>query len=181
VSNVRNALVDRRVFDAFILSGLFSCGVLLGNVKPIQERATGYVIESPDPEHWAPVDPEILFPGMYGTAAEMAFRHKKTGATMVLHTSCRTTPEMTVPDPKALTNELFRGIPNLSLDSQSEVVLSTRKALLTKAHTKHAQQLQTLVVNDENCTYDFFYLGPTGKKEMQAFERYWKSLQFKRN
>ncbi|MFL5814630.1 MAG: hypothetical protein ACJ763_13730 [Bdellovibrionia bacterium] len=169
-----------------IMSGAsFSgCSVVVGNVKPIEEKSTEYGVmdlshTNPD---WQKLDPaktaaqseSVKEQDVSPTeVTDVAYQSKSTASIISLDSACRLAPDSLRPgaerDLKTLTDLLLLGITDVTLREERGMEVQKTPALETTIIGKlngEAMQIRTVVLKRQNCVYDLVYMS-----RPQYFER----------
>lgn len=174
-------------FIIFILSG---CGLLVGNVKPVEEKAENYGVldlslgssewkklssSSSDSKNSSPTSSEI---------SDVAFQSSHTASIISLNSSCRPSYESSSQDLKEFTKLLFMGISNISKKSERELILQELPALETTILGKlngESMMLKAVVLRKRDCVYDLMMIARPNlfQKSEGEFERFVASLRIK--
>lgn len=176
-----------------ILSLSSGCGVLIGNVKPVEEKAENYGVldlakVSPD---WTRLDPSKTLADH--TAAEetspteiadVAFQSKSTSSIISLNSACRKFPETPPQDLRTLTNLIFLGITDITLRQEEPLTIQNKPALQTTIEGKlggESMKVRSVVLRRENCIYDLVYLArpQTFEQGVHDFSQFVASLKVK--
>jgi hypothetical protein len=146
------------------------CSLLVGNVKPVDEKSDSYGVadlsrESPD--RWQRLsataegvdakDPAISV----AEVPDVAFQSKATSSIISLNSACRSGGETEERDLKGFTNLLFLGISDVSFREESELKLQRGPALETTIQGKlngEPMKLRTVVLRRGDCLYDLMYV-----------------------
>lgn len=168
------------------------CGLLIGNVKPVEEKSDQYgVIDlaKDNPAVWTRLTDKQQGGDMKNpeaTATEIpdaAYQSSKSAAVISINSSCRT-GETSEVDLKALANQLTYGLSNISQRSERNLTLQGTKALQTTVQGKLNQNeiaLRTVVLRKNGCIYDLLYMAPPARfaENEPDFERFVASLRLK--
>lgn len=165
------------------------CGLLLGNVKPVDEKSESYGVldlSKSKPGEWTRLDPtKVAEPerpeansagNSSSEVSDAVYQNKKTAATISLNSACRPKIDKSesnsagadygsnqTADLRKVTNLLLLGLSEVTLRSESELTLQGRLALQTTLRGKLNREdvmLRTVVTRKGTCTYDLVYLAP---------------------
>jgi len=173
---------------------LFSsgCGILLGNVRPEDEKSASYGVTDlakEAPTVWRKLDAasEGVNPkdtdATQTEVADVAYQNKKSSAIISLNSVCRTQP-----DEKNNLKEdaklLFLGISEVTLREEMSTELQGAPALETTLQGKlnhEPVKLRAVVTRRKTCLYDLLYVSrPERFPENEAdFGRFVSSLRLK--
>jgi hypothetical protein len=183
------------------------CGLLLGNVKPVDEKSEDYGVldlSRTKPDEWTKLDPSDLSDSEPGESdksstevSDTVFQSRKTAATISLNSACRPRSELQSAQAEAdsaekgraaglrkVTNLLLLGLSDVTLRNESELKLQGRPALQTTIRGKlngEDVMLRTVVTRKEGCTYDLVYLAPPEHfgAHLEDFSQFVASLRLK--
>jgi hypothetical protein len=179
------------IFTLLSITSTSGCGVLIGNVKPVEEKSQSYgVMElnkaNPD---WERLDPKKTAdePASEVSPTEIpdvAYQSRKTASIISIDSACRKHPENPPEDLRTLTNLLFLGMDDITLRKEEMQSVQNMPALVTTIRGKlnnEAVMLKTLVFRRSHCVYDLVYLArPEHFAENEAdFTRFVSSLRLK--
>ena len=192
---MRNTLQLLLLILALLLQS--GCGLLLGNVKPVDEKSDSYGVadlskESPD---WVRLeqspktddstnDPKTNDGSGPSELPDVAFQSQKTAAVISLNSACRPSTETERKDLRNFTNLLLLGISNISLRDEKEITIQDTPALQTTIRgTLNGQPiaLRTVVLKRKSCLYDITYIARPdafGENE-DTFSHFIASLRLK--
>ncbi len=168
-----------------------ACGLLVGNIKPVDEKSDDYgVLDlSRDNSNWVKLDPKSISgreakdEGTSPTEiSDVVFQSKQTASTISLNSACREGAQ--AKDLRSITNLLFFGINDISVREEHELAHQGYPALETTLKGKLSREpvmLRTLVIKKNECVYEMIYLAPPAKFEQEApdFSRFVASLKLK--
>ncbi len=190
-------------FLLLILSLIFTvtqtgCGLLLGNVKPADEKSESYGVldlSKTKPDEWMKLDPSKVAepdgsesPNSTSEVSDAVYQSKKTAATISLNSACRPKPEKSASeqatDLRKVTNLLLLGLSNITLRGEQAITLQGRPALQTTLRGKLNSEdvmLRTVVTRKDSCTYDLVYLAPPEQFQtnLADFSQFVASLRLK--
>ncbi len=181
-------------FWALTLTLQSGCGLLLGNIKPVDEKSDHYGVvdlSKDDPSVWLklddqekgadPIDPEVT----KSEVPDSAFQSKKTAAIVSINSSCRpNSPEFDDKDLRSLTNLLLLGLSEITHRHEKELTLLSGPALETTVQgllSGSKIAMKTIVLKRQRCVYDLLYMAspshfPENEKD---FSRFVASLKLK--
>jgi hypothetical protein len=189
-------------FFCLSLAALSSgCGLLIGNVKPVEEKSDQYGIADlakENPQVWARLtdtqqgadakDPEATSTEV----PDVAFQSARSAAVISINSSCRppesalssNEPRDPSEDLKALANQLTYGISQISQRTERNLTLQGAPALQTTLQGKMNRNdiaLRTVVLRKNGCVYDLLYMAPPARfKDNEAdFDHFVASLRLK--
>jgi hypothetical protein len=159
---------------AFLSGG---CGLLIGNVKPVEEKSDHYgVMDLAKPE-WKKLDPlaagsgeESRDPETTKTEiADAAFQSQKSAAIISINSSCRPAlagqasddPEEARAELRKLSYLLLLGISDFSERTERNLTIQSVPALETTVQGKMSGapiRLRTVVLKRATCVYDLMYM-----------------------
>jgi hypothetical protein len=139
-----------RILVLFLLPLGIGCGVLIGNTRPVDEKAKNYSVadlSKAKPEVWKRL-PE-------NTGADVAYQSTKTSAVIAVSSSCEAGNRR----PASLhskSNEMFSGMRDITMKRQRELSVAGAPALETTVFGKSPAPVavRTVVIQRENCWYD---------------------------
>jgi hypothetical protein len=159
-------------FLLIFLVGLASgCGLLIGNVKPVEEKSDQYGVADltkESPGKWNRLSAKQQggdTANPEATATEVpdaAYQSPKTAAVISINSSCRS-GETADADLKALANQLTYGISDVSRRTEQKLTLQGTEALETTVQGKMNHNdiaLKTVVLRKNGCIYDLLYMAP---------------------
>jgi len=165
-----------------------SCGVLLGNIKPVDEKSEVYGVadltkQSPD-WHKLNRSSETATDLNANGAFDVAFQSKKTGAVISVNSACRATNQTKEEALRELTDQLLLGINDLSFRHDQYIELQNVPALDTTIQGKMNSEpvmLRTIVLRKNRCVYDLMYIArpETFAEYRETFSQFIASLRLK--
>lgn len=166
---------------------LNGCSVLVGQVKPVEEKAPVTQLTPVDRlnSNWKRL--ELHSAAIGGDQAEdipdSAWQSNKTAAVISLNSACRQNRDEDV-GLKEFTSNLLSQWRNLKIEGQKDLIVSGRPALETTAEGLYLgrnRKFQTVVVKTQSCIYDLIYLSPikTFAQELDVFHQFRDSLNLK--
>jgi hypothetical protein len=103
---------------AVALAFFSSCGLLIGNTKPVAEKSDSYQVAdlSERGTDWRKLPQETPDPdaGPTNDASDLAFQSQKTASIISLNSACRPSFETEGKDLRGFTNLLFLGIADIT-------------------------------------------------------------------
>ncbi len=166
-----------------------ACGVLLGNVKPVDEKSEAYGIMDiskvkPD---WVKLQaPNNTKADSENTVTEIpdaAYQSKATASIISINSACRPgdTQER---DLRKLTDLLFLGISNITLREEVATTVEGAPALQTTLRgslNNEEMMLRTIVFRRNQCLYDLVYMARPDQFPNQEtdFSQFVASLRLK--
>jgi hypothetical protein len=164
---------------------LNGCSVLVGQVKPVEEKAPK--VPFTDVTQIAPTWKRLDIPAKTKSKDDIpdaAWQSGTTAAVISLNSACRQTPDEDRTDLKEVTRIILSQWDNLSIISETPRTLSGLEAWETVAEGKYLgrqRKFETAVVKTPTCVYDMVYLSPvkTFTEELSVFERFRDSLNLK--
>ncbi|MBU6154106.1 MAG: hypothetical protein KGP28_07375 [Bdellovibrionales bacterium] len=163
---------------------LSSCSVLVGQVKPIEEKS----VNPPTPAHsleamgWQRIDPRNPSERSSEVPDE-AWQSRATAAVISLNSVCRSGLGGER-DIKKVTKVLLSQWDNLKIEHQASFEFRNLPGLQTTARGKYLgrdRKFQIMVVKSPACIYDLVYLSPVEsfEQELSAFARFRDTLELK--
>ncbi|NDG85286.1 MAG: hypothetical protein EBX52_09670 [Proteobacteria bacterium] len=169
----------------FLTLGLFlaSCSILVGQVKPVDEKSVNSSTEKPVLEGlgWKSLD-LISSSTSASDIPDAAWQSPKTGAVISLNSVCRSGRSSR--GIREVTDSLLTQWDSLIIQSQKDLRFKGLPGYETTALGRYVGQerrFQTLVFKSPACIYDVVYLSPveTFDQELSAFLRFRDSLNIK--
>lgn len=173
--------------SSFVFLLLFpsACSVLVGQVKPLEEKAAnvpsrGTPDELPD---WVRL--EIKSSAQSHTdIPDAAWQSRKSSAVISLNSVCSKQSRKGKDNLRSVTRSLLTQWDQLKIHSEKERSLSSFPALTTTATGRYLGQdrkFQLLIVKSPTCIYDLVYLAPqeTYEQELSVFQRFHDNLSLK--
>jgi hypothetical protein len=164
-------IVTSLVTALFLGAPLAGCSVLVGNVRPVDQKSQTYGVvdlgkANPD---WVRLEPaKGDKPANLDSTdlPDVAYQSKKTASIISLNSACRNDPENPDEDLRALTNLLLLGITDATLRQEEPLMLAgDTPALQTTVEGRLAgdnqgkrMSLRTIVMKRGHCDYDFVYM-----------------------
>jgi hypothetical protein len=169
----------------FFLNG---CSVLVGQVKPVDEKASEEAIINKVPD-LASIDPDwkkIVLAATFSTSEDTpdaAWQSQKTAAVISINSACSQ-----LNDERSsvayVTTSLLSQWRHLKIIHQADTKLSGYPALETTAegyYLNRTRKFQTVAVKTTTCVYDLIYLSPVNSfdQELSAFQKFRDNLVLK--
>ena len=163
---------------------LNGCSILVGQVKPVEEKAT---LNTPKKEllqdpNWKKLQIKS------GTKSnedipDAAWQSLETAAVISLNSVCRQSIDEDG-DIKEVSRLLMSQWDNLKIENEQDRVVSGFRAFETTAHGVYLNQnrkFQTVVVKSPTCVYDLVFLSPpkTFDQEITVFRKFRDNLSLK--
>jgi hypothetical protein len=168
----------------FLISG---CGVLIGTVKPIDEKSENYSVmdlsrKNPDWQKIASQSDDQHD----NESTDLAYQAKSTAAIISLNSACRARVENETKDLRQLTDLLLLGISDISLREEKPLMIDGIPALETTVlgkMSKKQMKIRTVVVKKSKCLYDLMYISRPDSFALQEndFAQFKASLKLKDN
>ncbi len=183
----------------FLLVVSSGCSVVVGNVKPLEEKSTEYGVmdlshSNPD---WKKLDPaktaaqgeSMKAQDMSPTeVSDVAYQSATTASIISLDSACRQSldsQKKTVEqDLKSLTDLLLLGITDVTLREERGMEIQKNPALETTIIGKlngEPMQIRTVVMKRQNCVYDLVYMSRPSyfEKQLSDFSHFVASLRLR--
>lgn len=185
----------KSLYSLFLLPLVFSsgCGLLLGNIKPVDEKSDQYGVvdlAKENPKIWSKLtaaqegadvkDPETTTTEV----PDVAFQSTKTAAVISINSSCRLGAEADHGDLRTLSNQLTYGISDVSHRAEQNLTVQAVPALQTSLQGRmngNEIALKAIVLKRNSCVYDLLYMAPPQHfaDNEQDFDRFVGSLRLK--
>jgi hypothetical protein len=167
-----------------IFALICSCSVLVGQVKPLEEKS----VNAPSPSHsldgmgWRRIGNQDASE-QSSERPDEAWQSTTTAAVISLNSVCRRGAGGER-DEKKVTKVLLSQWDNLRIEQQNPFTLRNLPALQTTARGKYLgrdRKFQVIVVKSPSCIYDLIYLSPVESfdQELSAFFRFRDTLELK--
>jgi hypothetical protein len=164
-----------------ILNG---CSVLVGQVKPVEEKAPSspmIPVHELSPE-WKALQVES-HSQTGDDIPDASWQSKKTAAVISLNSACRQNVDEEG-DLKSITTNLLSAWRSLKIENQKEIIVSNYTALETTAqgfYLNRTRKFQVVVVKTSTCIYDLLYLAPpvSFKEDLPLFQKFRDNLSLK--
>ena len=183
------------IFRLLLGAGLVAisgCSVIIGNIKPVDEKAHNYVIanlERDAPLKWkkltdvqmadpnSPEEDKAVSKEAYSSeVSDLAYQSKKNASIVSLNTACRSARviEQTLPE---ITRSLLLGMGDVTENDQKPLQLQGVEALETTVQGRMSGQttkVRTVVLKKDSCVYDLMYVSrpeqfPVHEEDFAAF------------
>jgi len=177
---------------------LSGCSVVVGNVKPLDEKSTEYGVMdlSRSNQDWKKLDPaktaaqgeSVKVQDVNPTeVSDVAYQSVSTASIVSLDSACRAAdPEKPYPerDLKTLTDLLLLGITDVTLREERGMEVQKTPGLETTIQGKlngEPMKLRTVVVKRQNCVYDLVYMARPQffEKQLVDFSHFVASLRLR--
>ena len=143
-----------------IFFSLNGCGLLVGNVKPVDEKDEGYrtldlTKENPD---WIKLNSDT---SSTKDESDISYQSKKTATIISLNSACRKSNEDTDNDLNHFTKLLLLGISDISEKTEKPLTVANTPALETTVQGKmgdEVMRLRTVVLKRSDCLYDLMFI-----------------------
>lgn len=173
-----------------LLSG---CGVLVGNVRPMDQKSESYGVDdlsekNPD---WTKLDPQSVNSTPQGQdpettsteVSDVTYQSKSTASIISLNSACRTGRDENK-DLRTLTNVLLLGASDVTLRDEKPLTLQNTPALQTTLLGKingERVMLRTVVLKRQACVYDMVYVARPSTFQLHEgdFDHFVASLRLK--
>jgi len=165
--------LDRLILAACLLLIILSvpgCGLLVGNIRPVDEKAENYKVIDLGARNsdWIKLEPsqeEQKHASDTATSlteiSDLGFQSKKTASIISLNSACRPTLENQEQDLRGFTQLLLLGISEITLREEKNLTLSGTPALETTVQGKMNNEpvmLRTVVLKKQHCLYDLMFV-----------------------
>lgn len=160
-----------------LLLATSGCGILIGNVKPVEDKTEDYRVLDLSKENsdWKKIEGE----------SDVAFQSKSTASIISLNTACRPLRSHEPNDKIALrefTRQLLLGVEPDEEPSERDLTVAGVKALETTVKGKLQSRnvnLRSVVLKKEQCVYDLMYVAkPDNFSQHESlFSRFVSSLK----
>ncbi|OFZ83608.1 MAG: hypothetical protein A3K03_09570 [Bdellovibrionales bacterium RIFOXYD1_FULL_44_7] len=167
------------------------CGVLIGNVKPVDEKSEEYYVTdlSKSNNDWVKLDPASTSEKQRENnesteISDVTFQSKSTASIISLNSACRPNLQKQKHDLREFTRELLFGISDITRRTEKETSVSGETALETTVRGKlntEPMMLRTVILQHRKCVYDLMYIARPNffKKHLDDFSRFVASLKLK--
>lgn len=180
--NFMKSLSSSALFVLFFF--LNGCSVLVGQVKPVEQKAASTPmkrVDELDPT-WKVLSIEATSPNA-DDIPDISWQSSKTASVISINSACRQNVD-DEGDLKSITQNLLSSWRNLKIEKQTEVILSNRTGLETTAqgfYLNKTRKFQVVVIKTDNCVYDLLYLSPppTFNQELSLFQKFRDNLSLK--
>ena len=178
-----------KILTALLL--LNGCSILIGQVKPVEEKAVEpnlVEVHQLDP-NWKKLEVKSEHQGTKEENEDIpdaAWQSTKTAAVISLNSACRQTHAEAdgANDLREMTETITSPWSNLKILSQDETLLSGFPSLQTIAegiYLNRKRKFQLIVVKAPSCVYDIIFLSPvpTYEQDLSVFEKFRATLKLK--
>ena len=168
------------------------CSVLIGNVRPVDEKSQSYGVEdlAQNNSDWVKLDPKLTSPEAKDSdltsteASDVAYQSKETAAIISLNSACRKHLEEPEQSLRTLTNLLLLGMTDVTLHKEEPESIQNTPALRTTVEGKlngEPMMLRTVVLRRATCIYDLVYMSRPKSFDLRSpdFNRFVSSLKLK--
>lgn len=167
------------------------CGLLIGNVKPVEEKSEAYRVldlsrDSPDWEKLASVNESTQAPNPDGSEiSDVAYQSKKSASIISLNSACRASNVSSEISLQEFTRELLLGISDVTQRTERSFSLQETPALETTLQGNlngERVMLRTVVLRSGECVYDLMYVSRPEQFAAQEsdFSRFVNSLRLRK-
>jgi hypothetical protein len=174
---------------AISLSLLNGCSVLIGNVKPVEEKAAIGTVTGPplDDSHWKKINLKASSAtagtGEGDDVPDVAYQSTKTASVIALNSACRRLAD-DESDAKTVTESILSSWRDMKNVDEANTLTSGFPSLQTTAqgiYLNRRRKFQLVVVKSPKCVYDLIYLSPvtTFDEELADFQRFRDTLKLK--
>lgn len=164
---------------------LNSCSVLIGQVKPVEEKAKfggGQESGSMDPT-WKALKTQS---GAQSSTdiPDAAWQSPKTSAVISINSVCRHGFDEDEGNPQKVTELILSQWDNLKVESKRNITVAGYEALETTAKGKYMgrmRKFQTTIVKTPSCIFDLVFLSPvsTFTQELSVFQKFRDTLKLR--
>lgn len=169
----------------YLLLFLNGCSVLMGQIKPVEEKAKKlpYTEVSTIDPTWKKLESASKTKGGVDDIPDAAWQSEKTAAVISLNSACRQTTDGHA-DLKEVTRLLLSQWDNLEIQNEHATTLSGFYAWETEAlgnYLRSERKFQTVVAKSPTCVYDLIYLSPIKSfaQELSVFQQFRDNLNLK--
>lgn len=173
------------------------CSVVVGNVKPLEEKSTTYGVmdlnrsnsdwKKLDPTKTAAQNESVKVQDVSPTeVSDVAYQSASTASIISLDSACRLSAESLNPgqDLRSITDLLLLGITDVTYRAERGMEVQKTPALettITGSLNGEVMQLRTVVLKRQNCVYDLVYMArPTHfESQLADFSHFVASLKLK--
>lgn len=181
-------------------STLSGCGILFGNVKPVEDKSPDYGVEDlsrTDPT-WKKLDAldvqnaedsSDAASGQPGDStpppvSDVAFQSSKTASIISLNSMCRASGIRLERDLKTFTEQLFLGMTQITERTDENLSIENELALQTTLRGTldgRDVRMRTIVLKKNNCIYDLMLVAQpsTFSTDETTFQRFVTSLRLR--
>ena len=164
----------------FYLDG---CGILFGNVRPLEERSEHYVVNdlSGMDSDWEKIEtkkPRDENP----QSSDLAYQSRSKASIIAINTACRDTYRQK--DLRSLAQTSFLGITEITSREEKNLMVNGQPALQTTLSgtlNQESMSLRTIVLKQEACFYNLMYVARPQifPDQEMAFTRFVESFRIK--
>ncbi len=171
------------------------CGLLVGNVKPVDEKSEDYrVLDLRNHNSdWTRLEPAAANPNIdkgeakdtfSSEVSDVSYQSKKTASIISLNSACRGSRASEEQSLKEFSQQLLLGMTNVTQRVEKEIQVQQVPALETtvegKLNGEHVA-IRTVVLKKDECVYDLMFVArpehfPTQEPD---FTRFVSSLKLK--
>lgn len=170
------------------------CGVLIGNIKPVDQKSQNYGINDlskENPAVWTKLDQvktvDSSTTDEATTATEIsdaAYQSKKNASIISINSACRQTQDEEEHDLRSLTNLLFLGLSDVTQRNEKQLTIQNVPALQTTLRGKlngETMQFESVVLRRKLCVFDLVYMARPARfsEHEQDFSHFVASLKLK--
>ncbi len=179
--------LTRRVLVVLLLVIHTACGILLGNVKPVEEKSKNYEVLnlSSEDSDWLRVPGDKTSEANAKGVFDMAYQSKATASIISLNSACRAQPvEQTPVALKTLARPLFFGVSDVTLREEKDLTIAKGPAFETTIRGNLGAKemiMRAVVLHRSGCIYDLMLIAqPKYFMECEAaFSHFVASLKIK--
>ncbi|MGK5089729.1 hypothetical protein WDW86_19430 [Bdellovibrionota bacterium FG-2] len=177
---------QRTLLILFMLSQS-ACSLLLGNIKPIEEKSKNYEIQDLAHENsdWVQIQSDNTAEANTIGISDAAYQSKTDASIISVNSSCREQHSSnTMGDLKSFSNPLFFGVSHITLRDEEEITILKGPALQTTIRGKlggKEMMLRAVVLQRRACIYDLMLIARPEyfAKGEAAFAHFVASLKIK--
>lgn len=157
--HLRNTLA----LSIFFLFFQSSCGLLIGNIKPVEEKSGNYRVMdlSQKNSDWVRLKRSTSSGSDQTDYEDIAYQSKKSASIISLNSACRSTIEAENKGLEEYTHLLLLGITEPTQKEEKNLTLHGLPALQTTVEAvlnKKRVKIRTLVLQKKDCVYDLMYI-----------------------
>lgn len=189
--HINNIIKKNRFILASFLMALEGCGVLIGNVKPVEEKAKKYSMldlsrDSQDGVEWTRIivnrTKESTVNEISQFMPDSSFQSSKTNSIISINSTCRVGFENSERNLGTLTQGLLFGITHVVSRESRDTTLSGLPALETTVEGQMASQptkIRVVVFKISSCIFDVMFVARPNyfKDDEGTFERFKAGIQ----
>ena len=165
----------------FLASG---CGVLIGNVKPVEDKSNAYRVADLQvlKADWRKLESSLKEAGAAEDVSDVAFQSKTTSSIISLNSACR--PGGDQRSLKEISRLLFLGLSQSSAPEEQTLEVERVPALQTTVEGRlnnEPVRLRTVVLRKGECVYDLMYVARPEQfdKQLGDFTHFVSSLRIR--